>query len=337
MTHEGWIGIQSNHPESASPTFPLVTVIVLNWNSYSDTVDCLESVLESSIHGFGLEIIVVDNGSSDGSSDRLEKEYPFIRFLRAVENLGFARGNNIGVRRALELGSDYVLLLNDDVIVSDRYILTLVTFMQDSPEVGIAGGKVLFADRPDVIWAAGGKIDWLRGRFQGYGYKQTAAEQKYTSIREVGYIPAAAAIIRARVLESIGLLPECYFLGGEEADFAVQAKRANYKVCYVPAKSARVWHKVGYSSQSDAPMIYNRFRNAFLFLERNLPRPIWWLWQIASWTFVTLFWDVWASVRKGERRKRHRNLYWMAMRDHRKYRSVTAQHLDTIRTLFSDA
>ena len=321
----------TDHVHDTSSPSKLVAVIVLSWNNYADLSKCLESVLNSDVHGFSLKVIVVDNGSTDDLCSRLKREYSSVTVLCTGVNLGFARGNNVGIKHALGLGADYVVLLNQDVFVSSQYIQTLVEFMEKNPYVGIAGGKVLFADRPKVIWSAGGRINWWLGRFGGHGYKQVDSQGKYTTIREVDYIPGAAMIIRRELLEAIGLLPECYFLGGEEVDFAVRARKAKFKVCYVPSPEAYVWHRVGYSGRFDPAMVYNRFRNTFLFLERNLPRPLWWAWQLASWIYVTIFWDALTCLRKGERRRVHKLLYMLALKDHRRYKMVAAEHLDVIR------
>ena len=114
----------------SSPKSKLVAVIILNWNNYEDTSQCLESVLKSDTHGFWLEVIVVDNGSTDGSCDRLEVDYPSVTFIRSGENYGFARGNNSGIKHARRRGADYVLLLNQAVILSIRYIRTRLDFFE---------------------------------------------------------------------------------------------------------------------------------------------------------------------------------------------------------------
>ena len=310
---------------------PKVGIVILTRNRYQDTKECLESVSRLSYSSY--EVVVVDNASTDDSCQRLSQEFPSVDFILAHENIGFARGNNLGIEYFLRKGTDHIFLLNDDVVLPPGCLELLVESFEQNPGTGIVGGKIYYHDPPDRIWAAGGRIYWLRGGVRGIGFKETDSGL-YDTSRSVDYIPGAAVMIARKVFETIGLLPGCYFIGGEEADFAVRAKRAGFGVLYVPDSYCS--HKVGYSSRVEAPMAYNRFRNRFLFLERNLPRPLWWLWQLASWTYVTLFWDAWAYIRKRERRRTHRVLYKLAMRDHRKYNMVAAEHLNAVRILFSD-
>jgi len=306
---------------------PKVGIVILTRNNYRDAKDCLQSVFQLSYSAY--EVVVVDNGSTDNSCERLSREFPSAGILLTNKNLGFARGNNVGIKYCLQIPVDYVLLVNDDIVLPADYLEPLVKSFREHPGAGIAGGRIYYYDEPERIWAAGGRINWLLGGVHGIGF-QEADSGIYDTARCVDYIPGAAMMIARKVFERIGLLPECYFIGGEEADFAVRARRAGFGVLYVPDSCC--WHKVGYSGRFDASTVYNRFRNSFLFLERNLPRPLWWLWRLASCTYVTLFWDALTYLKKGERRRTHRLLYHLAMRDHRKYDMVTAEHLDTIRT-----
>jgi len=304
---------------------PIVAVVVVNWNNHIDTSKCLRCISQSTIAGFNLNVILVDNGSTDDSCVLLEKEFPEVKFIYTNQNLGFARGNNLGIQYALDLRADFVLLLNYDVFIQDKYIRTLKSFLDVNQDVGIVGGKVYFANDDKVIWAAGGKINWWYGRFRGIGNKLTDSGKKFTEIREVDYVPAAALMVRRNIFEEICLLPEYYFLGGEEADFAVQVRNAGYKVCYIPDKDAYSWHRVGYSGKKNSAYTYNRVRNSLIFLERNLIKPFW----IFIWWRKVLFWRIICGPLQFVigKVKMARRINLIAMGDHQKYGEIEQEHL----------
>ena len=133
---------------------PTVCIVVLNWNRRDDTLDCLAS-LE------GLDYpsrwtLVVDNGSTDGSAEAIERAYPAVDVIRAGENLGYAEGNNLGLREALKRGADYVLVLNNDTLVARQMLTHLVAAAEVDQQVGAAGPTIYFHEAPDIIWSAGG-------------------------------------------------------------------------------------------------------------------------------------------------------------------------------------
>jgi GT2 family glycosyltransferase len=307
--------------------WPKMVVIVLNFNNYRDTEKCLGSILKSNWSNQGLKVILVDNGSIDDSCARLENTFSEVIFIRTHENLGFSGGNNKGIRFALEkLEFDYILLLNNDLFISADYIRTVVAFMEKYSAVGVAGGKIFFADRPNVIWAAGGKINWLRGQFRGYGYNEFDIGGKYCDSKEVDYIPAAAVMIKYQAIVKTCLLPECYFLGGEEADFCVQIRKSGYKVFYISDEGAYSWHKGGYSSAKTLGHSYNRFRNSFLFWERNVPEPT----RTVLKLFNCFLWGVigWVLQIGNKEIMFKRRMFFLAMKDHKKYRKVKKEHWD---------
>ena len=319
----------NNDKHNCNPTCPYIAVIILNFNNYLDTDKCITSVLSSNWDNHRLKIIVVDNGSIDNSCARLEKKYSDAIFIRTHENLGFSRGNNVGIKYALEkLGADYILLLNDDVFIRDNYIGTVVSFMEKKANVGVAGGKVFFADRPNVIWAAGGKINWLRGQFIGHGYNETDSEYKHFESKPVDYIPGAAVMIKRQTMIDLDMLPECYFLGGEEVDFCVQSRKRGYEIFYIADKKAYAWHNVGYSSKKSPVHSYNRFRNSFLFWERNVPEPIRTVLKLYNWFLWVI---VGGIMQMGKKEiKLRRKMFLIAMKDHKRFQEVKKEHWDKV-------
>src|SRR5436309_4726879 len=137
---------------------PKVHIIILNWNGRADTLECLASVQRINFPDF--ETVVVDNGSTDGSEEAIRAAFPDITFIQTGENLGFAEGNNVGIRHAIECGADYVFVLNNDTTVDPNILAALVAEAEKNPNAAILGPKIYFYDRSDVINSAGGSINY---------------------------------------------------------------------------------------------------------------------------------------------------------------------------------
>jgi GT2 family glycosyltransferase len=253
---------------------PKVHIIILNWNGKNDTLECLDSVTKLVYPN--LAITVVDNGSSDDSVVVIRQKYRSLHLIETQENLGFAEGNNVGARYALEFGAEYILLLNNDTTIEPNAISYLIEFAEAHEEVGIVGPKILFYSQPKRIWFAGGIIDFDNGTsHRGGGRKDDGS---FDEVVEVDYITGCALLIKAAVIEKIGLMMPDYFLLFEETDWCLRARNAGFKIFYVPA--ARVYRKCSTSfsfgkahthKQVRAPSwIYYYVRNSLLFTKRHL-------------------------------------------------------------------
>jgi GT2 family glycosyltransferase len=154
-----------------SDSYPLVYIVVLNWNNYIDTRRCLDSLENSGYPN--LRTIVVDNASRDGSAQRLREEFPGLTLLINPANLGFARGCNVGIREALkDRECAYVLLLNNDATISAGGLEKAVRFAENDSQIGVISGKILLSETPDMIWYAGGRIDRWRGQAVVRGFSE---------------------------------------------------------------------------------------------------------------------------------------------------------------------
>ena len=149
--------------------FPKVYVVIVNWNGRDDTIECIKSVKNISYPNF--EIILVDNGSKDNSIDSIKEIFKDINYIENKKNLGFAEGNNIGIRLALNNDAEYIWLLNNDTIVHQDALSAMVDVGERIPESGILGSKIYYYDKPDFIWFAGATIDWKRAVSLSYGDK----------------------------------------------------------------------------------------------------------------------------------------------------------------------
>ncbi len=261
---------------------PKVFIIVLNWNGYSDTVECLRSLQKLSYPLY--EIVVVDNGSTDGSVSRLRPEFSDILFIENKENLGFAGGNNVGMRHAMDKGCDYVLLLNNDVLVDPNFLDILVQAGEKDEQVGILGPKIYCYPETKQVWQCGlgGNINWKKGITMDRGFRAIRKGQ-WDAQSEVDYVTGCALLVKKEVIERVGALDERYYLYYEEIDFCVRAGREGIKTVFVP--DSVIWHKVGGSSGGyDAPLqLYYTTRNRLLFMKTYIEKRDWMRFLLYFW------------------------------------------------------
>jgi GT2 family glycosyltransferase len=244
---------------------PRVAIIVLTWDGRELTLDCLASLngLDYPNH----RIIVVDNGSHDGTVEAVRRQYPSVTVIHNGENLGFAEGNNVGIHQALAQGFDYVLLLNNDTVVDPQMLQALVGVAESEGQIGIVGPVIYYHDEPEVVWSAGNAVDWraVTLRRLHADTRDSHPDVPY----DVDYVTGCALCIKREVAEQIGLLDPRYFIYFEETDWCFRARAHGYKVVVAP--QARLWHKVSATMRQDSPTTtYYMTRNAFLFLNTHL-------------------------------------------------------------------
>jgi len=249
-------------------------IIVLNWNGLPDTLECLESL--GRLEYRTCDVMVVDNGSTDGSVRAIREQFPHVTVIENGENLGFAGGNNVGLRHALTRGLDYALLLNNDTVVSPDFLSLLLEATEADPAVGIAGPTIYYHDEPEAIWSAGGAIDWRRGKTSMLNLDERDTGQLGQVPREVDFVTGCALLVTRTVLERVGLLDERFFAYYEETEWCVRASRAGFKIVHVP--QAHIWHKISPTARSDSPLVhYYMTRNRLLFLKATRAAPGAWL------------------------------------------------------------
>ncbi len=219
-------------------------IVVLNWNGLEDVTRCLESLRRLRPRA-DLEIGVrlVDNGSRDGSAERLPERFPEARFQVLPENLRFAGGNNAGVRAALAEGADYVLLLNNDTEVDENLVVDLFDEVERSPGAGLWGP--LITDAAGRVWFGGGGVSLAWGWTWHRGLGEAPASRSRTA-GATGYLTGCCLLVARSVFERVGLLDEGYYLYGEDADFSLRARAAGFRPRFVPR--ARLTHFVSSSS-----------------------------------------------------------------------------------------
>jgi GT2 family glycosyltransferase len=252
---------------------PKVSIIILTWKSYEVTRDCLLSLRSLEYSNF--EIVLVDNASGDGSTEKLVREFPELLLIKNEINLGFPGGNNVAIRQVLKRGTDYLLLLNNDTVVAPDFLTEMVRVAERKPEIGMVNPKIYYFEPADRIWYAGGshKLWWGFARMRGVNQRD---EGRYNKIEEVSFITGCACLVKASVVRKIGLLDEIFFLGFEDLDWSVRALNAGFKAFYVP--SSVIWHKASYDTKRNLGKPVKDFystRNCLLFARKHLPLYQW--------------------------------------------------------------
>jgi GT2 family glycosyltransferase len=247
----------------SGPEVPHVAIVVLNWNGRDDTLACLASLRQLAYPSY--QIVVVDNGSTDGSVEAIRAKYPDVPLIETGENLGYVGGNNLGLKWAREQSADYVLLLNNDTEVAPDFLSELVRAAESATSVGIVGPIIYYFDRPQTIWSAGGAIDWTRGETRMIGLDETDTGQFGCQPRPVDFVTGCALLIKSQVIRQIGELDSRFFAYYEEAEWSVRAARAGFAIWHVP--SAKIWHKISPERRAVSPQTnYYMTRNRLLFL-----------------------------------------------------------------------
>lgn len=281
---------------------PKVFIVILNWNSWKDTIECLESLYYLTYSNY--VIVIVDNGSEDDSVEKIKKycngeitvETEFFKYnpdnkpisiieytqkeaeykkinlkpnqlvlIKNEKNDGFAEGNNIGMR--FSLSADYILLLNSDIVVDPAFLEQLVTTCEKDQKIGVVQPKILRRDNPHVIDSVGQEMYW-DGNIRDIWFGKTD-DKRFDTLHEIFGACAAAALIRKKVLEETGLFDPDFFLIFEDVDLSWRIRLAGYKTVLVP--DAVVYHKRGVSGVLSRTSWYYGIRNRFYVVARYYP------------------------------------------------------------------
>lgn len=247
-----------------------VAIVVLSWNRKDDTLACLASL--AGIADRPLDVIVVDNGSTDGSADAVAAAFPMADLVRLRRNTGFSGGVNAGMTAALERGADAVLLLNNDMVVEAGFLAPLVA-AATRPGVGAACSQILFADGSERIWYAGASFRPRRGhhgRNIGYGSAPLPPSRPPYS---VDIACGGAMLISREAIDAVGPFDEGLFAYREDMDWSLRARALGLGVVVVPASVVR--HEVSASTggASSPASLYYDMRNLIVVSERHAPLP----------------------------------------------------------------
>ncbi|MEK4443601.1 glycosyltransferase family 2 protein [Niallia sp. FSL K6-0077] len=268
-----------------------VGIIIVNYKSYEDTYECLQSIQEIDYPDFS--VYVVDNGSNDGSLEKIQiltKKFPFpLIVIGESQNLGFAGGNNIGIKQAVKDNCNYFWLLNNDTIVLPNSLSPLVKTINTGNKVGIVGSKIYY-NNSNKIWFAGGQINSLTLETSHIGMNVTD-NGMYDKEKEVGYITGCSLLFEKNLLNDIGFMEEDYFLYYEETDWNIRARNAGWIIKYAP--ESVIYHKVSASSTTGnqlSPYVdYYFLRNHYVLCKKFQKRYL---------SFISLPYLIWKFVKK---------------------------------------
>jgi len=233
---------------------PLVTVVVLAYNNYSDTSECLGSL--QALDYEPLSLLLVDNGSSDGTARSASIDFPGVEILRSENNLGVAGGFNLGVIQALREGSDYVLILNNDTVVDPSMIDELVGASAKADDCGVLMPKIVHYDRPQIIWSVGARYRRFPPAIVMRGLNKPD-DGRFDLLEEIPFAPTCGLLIPRRTFDRVGLFDDGYFFYFDDWDYSIRVRQAGMSILYVP--TARLYHKVSSTIQREGrPPFYWR-------------------------------------------------------------------------------
>lgn len=247
-----------------------VFIIILNYRGREDTKECILSILASTYLNY--EIVIVDNCSGDESCLFFRKTFPDLVLIETGSNLGYAGGNNVGIRYALEKGADSILILNNDTVLDPNCLKYFVDESEKRPN-SVLGGRVYYYDEPKVMQHFGGMWERRKGKFRNVPDKNFDT----TTTHDLDFVTGCALFAPRKIYEKAGLIEESFFLYYEEIDWCFQVRRKGFLCTYVP--SPILWHKESRSfAHPKPPQSYFQWRNRIYFLERNFPKSEFYLW-----------------------------------------------------------
>jgi GT2 family glycosyltransferase len=234
-------------------------IILLNYNNWQDTVECIKSLEASEVKGSN--ILVIENCSSDDSLEKLRSETPDVRLIQADKNLGFTGGNNLGIKYAYDNKFDYAIVLNNDTIIESKDTMpTLIDEMEKHPDFTLGAGRIFYYPDKDIIWYDGGGINRLKGSaFHSYLRKNKHTVSLSDETKEIEFISGCYMCIRMRDLPKLGYMDERLFIYLDDLEYSMRAINNNLKLIYVP--KAEIYHKERGGGKNSPRLIYYTIRN----------------------------------------------------------------------------
>ena len=238
-----------------------LSIITVNYNGLKDTCELIDSIPFND----NMEVIVIDNASQQDEATAIQQRYPQVKVIRSEKNLGFAGGNNLGIKEAK---GDYIFLVNNDTILKDLNFNTLIERLESTPLIGVVCPKIKFNwNRKDIQFAGYTPLSKITVRNQAIGFGEEDNGQ-YDTPHSTPYAHGAAMMIKRGVIDEVGLMPECYFLYYEELDWSMMITQAGYEIWYEPA--CTIYHKESQSTGQNSPLrTYYITRNRLLLVKRN--------------------------------------------------------------------
>lgn len=235
---------QSKSNAKATGAAPAVHALVLSFRGRDVVQECLDTLLASSYPN--LTVVLLDNGCTDGTPEFVAAQYgDRVEIMPQGGNLGFATANNNGIKAALGRGAEYVLLLNDDIVVDPEMVSELVEVAESDPSIGMTGPKIYYWKPSDQIWFAGGEVSLAKGTTRHIGIRERDNGQ-YDRQVDVDYLTGCALLVKRELIEHVGVLDPGYRMYFEDTDWSMRAAETGWRRVYVP--TAKLWHKISVSS-----------------------------------------------------------------------------------------
>lgn len=246
-----------------------IFIVVLNWNNYSDTVETIESLFKADL--LSSKILLVDNGSDDGSGSKLKEKYrdhPNMRVMIREENSGFVGGNNAGIDIALSEGADWIMLLNNDVEVDPGFLKEMIEVADPDPKIGMLAPLIYYYDKKDELWSSAGGFDRLTASIR-IRNKNGSRAGDGKPLLGTEFISGCCMLIRSSLIRDVGLLDGDYYFYCEDADLCFRALAKGYKLSIVTG--SRIWHKIarGFGGADRPDYMYYQIRNRLLLVKKN--------------------------------------------------------------------
>ena len=280
-----------------------VSIVVLNWNGFSDTAACLSSLEHLDYPNY--RVMVVDNGSTDDSAARIRKDFPSVELIETGKNLGFAGGCNVGIRQAIREGAEFIWLLNNDTTVDPGALKALVDGAQTEPRIGAVGSAIYYMhDRERLQCWGGGYVNFWLGRSR-HIFKQKDEGK-------LQFVTGASLLLTRAAIDEVGELDEGFFMYWEDADYCFRIRAAGAKLAV--AGSSKIWHKESSSVGKGSSRMDSYFSaSAARFFRKHAAFP-----SLPLWTGVTLSFAKRAFTGDWERL----GTLWMAVADSKGVRRI---------------
>lgn len=261
------------------PDQPLVYAVVLAWNQVEVTLECLHSLSQSKY--INLRIVLMDNGSTDGTHEIVQHQYPCVKEVRVINNIGLARGYNLGIEYALKNNADYVIVMNNDTIAAPEMVTELVKVIQAHPNAGMVSPKIYhFYGDKTRLWCVGAKWKKFPPRIKLIGSNSNDSAQFQREFT-LPYVTSCCILMSREALEKVGLFDPGYYFYYDDWDLSQRYWVSGFEIWFVP--TAHLWHKVSISTQkTDKPQkwwfvmgrssvrFYLKYKSKFTFMQYTL-------------------------------------------------------------------
>lgn len=246
--------------------WPKTSIVVLNWNNYQDTRECLKSLLDLSYPNY--EVIVIDNNSTDDSFNQLKNEFENFIFKKNQKNLGYSDGNNVGIKMALKNNSEYIVILNNDIVVTKFFLEPLVREAKKNEKIGLLNPLICDYNNPNYIQNIGRKMNIWLDKWPGVYSNELIKNINGKKNIDIDSVQGAAYLLKASIVKKVGFLDSDYFLIREENDLSFRVKESGYIIKGIP--KSKVYHKINSTFKRKTPIrTYYTFRNKIIFMRKH--------------------------------------------------------------------